>query len=175
MASATPRILKAIGESGLWKPIGRLHAWLYRTTGGRIGHRAGHITHLLLTTTGRKSGEPRTVTLTYMAEGDNYILVASNGGADRHPVWWLNLKKNPRAQVQVGKELRGRGGRGGWYRPRTAVVEAEGVQSVLRTVRADHGSPYPGGHLASGRFGEGLIRRGAQPEGVALYDCGRGG
>jgi len=102
MASAAQRLLKVVGESGFWKPTGRLHAWVYRRTGGRIGHRAGHITNLLLTTTGRKSGEPRTVTLTYMADGENYILVASNGGADRHPVWWLNLKKTPRAQVQVG-------------------------------------------------------------------------
>lgn len=95
------RLLKVIGESGLWKPTGRLHAWVYRKTGGRIGHRAGHITNLLLTTAGRKSGESRTVTLTYMQDGETYILVASNGGADRHPIWWLNLQKNPRAQVQV--------------------------------------------------------------------------
>jgi deazaflavin-dependent oxidoreductase (nitroreductase family) len=102
MASAKQRLLKAVGESGLWKPTGRVHAWLYRSTGGRIGHKAGHMTNLLLTTTGRKSGEPRTVTLTYMADGENYVLVASNGGADRHPIWWLNLRKNPRAEVQVG-------------------------------------------------------------------------
>ena len=105
MRSVTQRLLKAAGESGLWKPTGRLHAWLYRVTGGRLGHRAGHITNLLLTTTGRKSGQARTVTLTYMAEGESYVLVASNGGADRHPVWWLNLQKNPRAQVQVGSEI----------------------------------------------------------------------
>jgi deazaflavin-dependent oxidoreductase (nitroreductase family) len=119
MASATQRVLKAIGESGLWKPTGRVHGWVYRKTGGRIGHRAGHITHLLLTTIGRKSGEPRTVTLTYMADGDSYVLVASNGGADRHPVWWLNLQKNPRAQVQVGN--------------RTLAVEAVEAEGVERT------------------------------------------
>lgn len=102
MPSAKLRLLKVIGESGLWKPTGRFHAWIYRRTGGRIGHRAGHITNLLLTTTGRKSGEPRTVTLAYMVDGESYVIVASNGGSDRHPVWWLNLLKNPRAQVQVG-------------------------------------------------------------------------
>jgi len=105
MPSVPQRLLKAIGESGLWKPTGRLHAWVYRNTGGRIGHRAGHITNLLLTTTGRKSGEPRTVTLTYMADGERYVLVASNGGADRHPDWWLNLQKHKRAQVQIGSAI----------------------------------------------------------------------
>lgn len=118
MPSAKQRLLKALGESGLWKPTGRLHAWIYRSTGGRIGHRAGHITNLLLTTTGRKSGEPRTVTLTYMADGANYVLVASNGGADRHPVWWLNLQQHPRAQVQVGS--------------RTLSVEAVGADTTER-------------------------------------------
>ena len=105
MTSATQRLLKIIGESGFWRPTGRLHACVYRKTGGRIGHRTGHITNLLLTTTGRKSGAPRTVTLAYMADGDTHVVVASNGGADRHPVWWLNLQKNPRAQVQVGDRL----------------------------------------------------------------------
>jgi len=105
MASAMQRLLKSAGESNFWKYTGRLHTWLYRTTGGRVGHRAGHIAHLLLTTTGRKSGEARTVALTYMPDGDDYIVVASNGGADRHPIWWRNLQKNPRAQVQVGKRI----------------------------------------------------------------------
>ena len=105
MVATAQRILKAIGESNFWKHIGRLHTWLYRTTGGRVGHRAGHITNLLLTTTGRKSGEARTVTVTYLPDGDDYILVASNGGSDRHPIWWLNLQKNRRAQVQIGKRV----------------------------------------------------------------------
>lgn len=104
MPTVKQRLLKAIGESGLWKPTGRLHAWVYRTTGGRIGHRGAGLTNLLLTTTGRKSGAPRTVTLSYMSDGDTYVLVASNGGADRHPVWWLNLQKTPRAQVQIGNQ-----------------------------------------------------------------------
>lgn len=102
MPTPTQRLLKSIGEAGLWKPIGRVHGWIYRSSGGRFGHRTGGLTNLLLTTTGRKSGEPRTVTLTYMPDGDRYVLVASNGGQDRHPDWWLNLTKRPRARVQVG-------------------------------------------------------------------------
>jgi F420H(2)-dependent quinone reductase len=96
------RLLKLAGESGLWKHVGRFHGWLYRSTGGKIGHSAGGLTNLLLITTGRKSGAPRRVTLTYIADGDAYVVVASNGGADRHPSWWLNLAKTRRAKVQVG-------------------------------------------------------------------------
>jgi len=95
-------ILKRVGESSFWRRTGRLHAWLYRATGGRVGHRAGGLANLLLTTTGRRSGTARTVPLTYMADGERFVLVASNGGADRHPAWWLNLERNPRATIQVG-------------------------------------------------------------------------
>jgi deazaflavin-dependent oxidoreductase (nitroreductase family) len=104
MPPVSLRVLKALGESGFWRGVGRVHAWVYRATGGRIGHGAGRLTNLLLTTTGRRSGEPRTVPLTYLADGGSYVLVASNGGADRHPSWWLNLEKTPRARVQVGRK-----------------------------------------------------------------------
>jgi F420H(2)-dependent quinone reductase len=96
------RVLKAIGESPMWKVTSRVHTWLYRATGGKIGHSAGRITNLLLTTRGRRSGEPRTVALAYLADGDDFVVVASNGGADRHPAWWLNLRHQPRASVEVG-------------------------------------------------------------------------
>jgi deazaflavin-dependent oxidoreductase (nitroreductase family) len=95
-------LLKVLGESGFWRRTGKIHAWIYRRTGGRIGHAAGGLRNLLLTTTGRRSGERRTVPLTYMTDGDRYVLVASNGGADRHPAWWLNLEQTPRATIQVG-------------------------------------------------------------------------
>jgi deazaflavin-dependent oxidoreductase (nitroreductase family) len=96
------RVLKVIGESPMWKLTSRVHTWLYRATGGRIGHSAGKITNLILTTRGRKSGEPRTVALAYMADGSDFIVVASNGGADKHPAWWLNLRHDPNATVEVG-------------------------------------------------------------------------
>src|SRR5215472_3386024 len=91
MCSAGLRLVKRIGESRFWKRTGKVHAALYRMTGGRIGHSAGGVRNLLLTTVGRRSGESRTVPLTYMADGESYVLVASNGGSDRHPAWWLNL------------------------------------------------------------------------------------
>ena len=103
--SATLRVLKRLGESSFWKNVGKVHARMYRWTGGRIGQSAGGVTNLLLTTTGRKSGAARTVTLAYMPDGEDYVVVASNGGSDRHPIWWLNLQKKASATVQVGKSV----------------------------------------------------------------------
>jgi deazaflavin-dependent oxidoreductase (nitroreductase family) len=98
----TQRILKAIGESPFWRVTGRLHTALYRATGGRVGHAAGAITNLLLTTTGRKSGQQRTVPLAYMEDAGRFVVVASNGGSDRPPSWWVNLRHDPKATVEVG-------------------------------------------------------------------------
>ena len=99
------RALKVVGESPAWRVTGRIHAALYRATGGRIGHSAGRITNLLLTTTGRRSGQPRTVPLAYLADGERFIVVASNGGADRPPAWWANLRARPEASVQIGARV----------------------------------------------------------------------
>lgn len=95
------RFWKLVGESGFWKRTGKVHLLLYRLTGGILGHWTV-VTNLLLTTKGRRSGRERTVPLAYMADGKNFVVVASNGGADRHPAWWLNLERNPQATVQVG-------------------------------------------------------------------------
>jgi deazaflavin-dependent oxidoreductase (nitroreductase family) len=57
---------------------------------------------LLLTTTGRRSGNRRTTPLTFFREGDDLVVIASNGGADRPPGWSLNLQRNPRALVEIG-------------------------------------------------------------------------
>jgi deazaflavin-dependent oxidoreductase (nitroreductase family) len=72
-----------------------------RVTGGRFG-RIGAMDALLLTTTGRKSGEQRDVALNYLRDGDSYIVVASYAGEDRDPAWWSNLKAQPEAEVAVG-------------------------------------------------------------------------
>jgi len=82
------------------------HAFLYRLTGGAIGGTMFNSPVLLLTTTGRKSGKQRTAPLLYIKDGDNLAIIASNGGADRPPTWWLNLKGNPEAQVQIGRTVR---------------------------------------------------------------------
>lgn len=96
------RILKAIGQSPFWRMTGRVHTVLYRATGGRVGYSAGGITNLLLTTTGRKTGRPRTVPLAYIEDAGRFVVVASNGGSDRPPAWWGNLRQRPEATVEIG-------------------------------------------------------------------------
>jgi deazaflavin-dependent oxidoreductase (nitroreductase family) len=77
------------------------HTALYGLSGGRLGGKFnGPI--LLLTTTGRKSGQRRTRPLTYFPDGDRFVLVGSNGGRDNDPAWVWNLRHAPDAEVQVG-------------------------------------------------------------------------
>jgi F420H(2)-dependent quinone reductase len=79
----------------------RIHRAFMRLTGGRFG-KVGPMDALLLTTTGRKSGERRDVALNYLPDGDSYIVVASYAGEDRDPAWWRNLKADPNAVMRVG-------------------------------------------------------------------------
>jgi len=88
------------------KTSSAIHEFWYRLTGGLIGGRFGRVRMLLLTTTGRKSGRPRTTPLLYLEDGGNLVVIASNGGNPNHPAWWLNLKSDPQATVQVGRERR---------------------------------------------------------------------
>jgi deazaflavin-dependent oxidoreductase (nitroreductase family) len=85
--------------SGLY---GAEHVRQYRETDGEYGHdwRRGAPT-LLLTTTGQSSGRPRTTPLIYGRSGDDYLVVASDGGADEAPAWYRNVKANPEVEVQV--------------------------------------------------------------------------
>jgi deazaflavin-dependent oxidoreductase (nitroreductase family) len=83
------------------------HVSLYRLTGGAIGGRAQNMPVLLLTTTGRRSGKHHTTPLVYLADGDDCVVVASNGGQARLPNWWLNIRKSKQASIEVGrKQLR---------------------------------------------------------------------
>jgi deazaflavin-dependent oxidoreductase (nitroreductase family) len=77
------------------------HVKRYEETGGAEGHEWQGTTTLILTTTGRKSGQPRKSALIYQKYGDEYLLVASRGGADEPPAWYLNLQADPEVQVQV--------------------------------------------------------------------------
>ena len=84
-------------------PILRLHDRVYRKTNGRIGHRLpGVPPSLLLHTVGAKTGKPRTTSLTYAPDGDAYLIVASNGGDERYPGWYHNLRKKPDCEINVG-------------------------------------------------------------------------
>ena len=89
-----------------WEWFTKTHRWVYRKTGGRIGAKLAGTNMLLLTTTGRKSGLERTIPLACYPRGNDLVIVASNNGQDRHPVWWLNLQKNPDVKVRFGREAR---------------------------------------------------------------------
>ncbi len=86
--------------------FGEEHVQRYRETGGEVGHiwKEGS-TILLLTTSGRKSGEPRTTPLIYAEDGDRYVIVASKGGAPNDPGWYRNLSKDPEVELQVLDEV----------------------------------------------------------------------
>lgn len=87
------------------KPMSNLNTWLFRMSGGRIGGSfAGGAPILLLTTTGRKSGQPRTAPLLYLEDEGKIILVASQGGMTNSPQWYYNLEANPEAEVELGTE-----------------------------------------------------------------------
>ena len=82
----------------------KIHAELYKRTDGRIGHRMVGVPTLLLRTTGARSGVTRTNSLVYARDGDDYLVVASNGGIDRHPAWLYNLRANPGVEIQIARE-----------------------------------------------------------------------
>ena len=72
--------------------LGALHRVLYSASGGRVGTRIWGLEIVLLTTTGRKSGRTRTVPLCSLRDGESFVVIASYGGLDRSPSWWLNLR-----------------------------------------------------------------------------------
>ncbi|MGB6206426.1 nitroreductase family deazaflavin-dependent oxidoreductase [Mycobacterium sp.] len=88
----------------LLKYFARVHIWVYRRTNGRVGARLLWFPAALLTTTGRKSGEPRTTPTLYLRDGDRVILPASFGGRAENPTWYLNLKENSAVEVQIRAE-----------------------------------------------------------------------
>lgn len=99
------RISNSLGATGLrW--AGKLNTPLYRLSGGRIGGKVGRAPVLLLTTTGRKSGQARTAPVVYLADGENVVVINTNAGNAKVPAWSLNLKANPEAEVELGREKR---------------------------------------------------------------------
>jgi len=84
--------------------VSRAHVAVFRLSSGRVAGRiAGGAPVLLLTTTGRKSGMQRTTPLLYLEDGGRYVVVASVGGAPKHPAWYLNLLANPSVTIDVGR------------------------------------------------------------------------
>lgn len=86
--------------------FGEEHVAKYRETDGEVGHEwRPDVFTLLLTTTGRTSGRAYTTPLIYGRDGDDYVVVASKGGADRHPDWYLNLAADPEVEIQVADQV----------------------------------------------------------------------
>lgn len=88
----------------LFKGVTAAHEALYKLSGGRIGGKIAGMPVLVLTTTGRKSGQKRETVLTYMKDGDDVLIVASKGGHPQHPAWYLNLTANPEVEVLRGSK-----------------------------------------------------------------------
>jgi deazaflavin-dependent oxidoreductase (nitroreductase family) len=97
------RMSTGMGSAGL-RLTGKLNVPLYRLSGGRIGGKVGDAPVLLITTTGRKSGEPRTAPVLYLEDDGRLIVIGSNAGHSNEPAWSLNLKANPDAEVEVGRK-----------------------------------------------------------------------
>ena len=115
----------------------RLHRGLYRLTGGGVGRRLVGNDMLLLTTTGRNSGRPHTVPLLFLREEATLAVIASYGGRDQHPSWYLNLLADPEVEVQVSRNRFNAGARpadpeerASWW-PR--VIDAYGDYAVYQT------------------------------------------
>src|SRR5215475_9864515 len=96
-----PRFLNAPWVTFFVKWSSKGNTWIYKRSNGKLGGTFQKAPVALLTTTGRKSGEPRVSPLLYFREGNRVIVVASRGGSDKHPLWYLNLKANPSVSVQI--------------------------------------------------------------------------
>ena len=124
------RISNSLGARGLrW--TGKLNVPLYRVSGGRIGGRVNRAPVLLLTTTGRKSGQKRTAPIVYLEDGENVVVINTNAGNARVPAWSLNLQANPAAEVEVGRRR---------YPVRARVAEGEERADLWRR----HNEQYAG-------------------------------
>jgi deazaflavin-dependent oxidoreductase (nitroreductase family) len=110
-----------------WLWFTRAHCAVYRCTRGLIGENLIGIHMLLLTTTGRKTGRQRTLPLAYVEDGGDYIVVASNGGSEKPPAWWLNLRAADEAQIQV---------RGDRFRVTWELAPEEGRMEHWRMLQA---------------------------------------
>jgi deazaflavin-dependent oxidoreductase (nitroreductase family) len=107
--------------------FGDQHVKRYRETGGEEGHDWRGTQTLLLTTTGRKTGEKHTSALIYQPYGDAYLIVASKGGAPAPPAWYLNLTEHPRVEVQVRDDV---------FPARARTATAEEKPDMWRTMTA---------------------------------------
>jgi F420H(2)-dependent quinone reductase len=106
MANSRPKFMEtAFGDFAV-KWMSRINTFMYRRNGGKgLGGTFQGIPVALLTTTGRKTGEPRISPLYFHRDGDRVIVAASRGGSDKNPMWYLNLKADPKVTVQIRDEI----------------------------------------------------------------------
>jgi len=101
--------MSSTGEPGYTAPnltlFGEEHVRRYRETDGEVGYLWNGVPVLLLTTTGRRSGQPRTTPLIFGRDGDDYLVIASKGGAPEDPQWYRNLTADPNVELQVKADV----------------------------------------------------------------------
>ncbi|MFI5507080.1 nitroreductase/quinone reductase family protein [Mycobacterium sp. NPDC051804] len=97
--NAVSDILRRPSMRVVTRTVSALHALAYRATSGKAQN--PKYPTMLLTVTGRKTGRPRTVPLIYVKDGERFVIAAAYSGSDTDPAWWLNLRTNPRAELQV--------------------------------------------------------------------------
>jgi deazaflavin-dependent oxidoreductase (nitroreductase family) len=118
----------SLGATGLrW--AGKLNTPVYRLTRGRVGGKVGKAPVLLLTTTGRKSGQPRTCPVVYLADGGRFVVINTNAGNMKTPAWSFNLKADPDAEVEIGGET---------HRVRARIAEGEERADLWRKHMAQY-------------------------------------
>jgi deazaflavin-dependent oxidoreductase (nitroreductase family) len=124
------RFSNSLGATGLrW--TGRLNVPLYRASGGRLGGRIGRAPVLLLTTTGRRSGQKRTAPVVYLADDERLVVINTNAGNAKVPAWSHNLRANPEAEVEMGRKR---------LRVRARIAEGEERAELWR----NHNEQYAG-------------------------------
>jgi deazaflavin-dependent oxidoreductase (nitroreductase family) len=92
--------------AGLLRAAGKLNVPVYRLTRGRVMGKIGRAPVLLLTSIGRRSGQPRTAPVLFLADGERVVVIGSNAGNSKAPAWSHNLKANPDAEIQIKGERR---------------------------------------------------------------------
>jgi deazaflavin-dependent oxidoreductase (nitroreductase family) len=100
-----PRYLESAPATFFIKWMSRANVWIYRRSGGKRGGSFQKIPVALLTTTGRKSGQPRVSPLYFLHEGERVVVAASQTGREKNPMWYLNLKADPKVSVQIGSAV----------------------------------------------------------------------
>lgn len=123
------RFSHSLGATGLrW--MGKMNVPVYRASGGRAMGKVGRAPVLLLTTTGRKSGQKRTAPVVYLRDGENVVVINTNAGNGKVPAWSLNLKASPEAKVEVGRKR---------YPVRARIAEGEERAELWRRHNEQYG------------------------------------